>query len=466
MVPGMEFDKNYLTRVPAPMSQISDAPREGSLEAPTRHPLDWKNNDFYDQESLFKELERVYDICHGCRRCVSLCQAFPTLFDLVDESKTMEVDGVAKQDYWRVVDHCYLCDLCYMTKCPYVPPHPWNVDFPHLMLRAKAVKFKKGDVKTRDRILTSTDIVGRLAGIPVVTGMVNATNCSSAGRKLLEKTLGVHHEATVPKYHSTTLRRRLKGRPVENVPAESAGRTQGKVALFSTCYGNFNEPRLGEDLVAVFEHNDIPITIAVKERCCGMPKLELGDLEKVAALKEINVSALLDMVNEGWDIIAPIPSCVLMFKQELPLMFPDDADVLKVKDHIFDPFEYLILRHREGKLKTNFDQSLGKVAYHAACHQRVQNIGSKTREVLELIPDTKVETIERCSGHDGTYAVKLEYHDASMKIVRPAATRIKKFQPDHYGSDCPMAAQQIALGLKDGSQPEHPITLLRKAYGI
>ena len=147
---------------------MTEIRREGSLEAPTRHPIDWKSGEFYDEPSLFTELERVYDICHGCRRCVALCHAFPTLFDLVDESETFEVDGVKKEDYWQVVDHCYLCDLCYMTKCPYVPPHEWNVDFPHLMLRAKAQRFKQGEVKLRDKLLTSTDTVGSLAGIPVV----------------------------------------------------------------------------------------------------------------------------------------------------------------------------------------------------------------------------------------------------------------------------------------------------------
>ncbi|MDH5613738.1 MAG: Fe-S oxidoreductase, partial [Gammaproteobacteria bacterium] len=168
------------------------AQREGSLDAPTRHPLDWKSPSFYDENNLNKELERVYDICHGCRRCVSLCNAFPTLFDLVDESDTMEVDGVAKADYMKVVDECYLCDLCFMTKCPYVPPHEWNLDFPHLMLRAKAVNFKKGNTKTRDKLLTSTDAVGKLASIPVISNIVNTVNTMSVTRKVMDKVIGVH----------------------------------------------------------------------------------------------------------------------------------------------------------------------------------------------------------------------------------------------------------------------------------
>ncbi|MET0086262.1 MAG: heterodisulfide reductase-related iron-sulfur binding cluster [Sedimenticola sp.] len=442
------------------------AVREGNLEAPTRHPLDWKNPEFYNEESLFNELERVFDHCHGCRRCVSLCNAFPTLFDLVDESETMEVDGVRKEDYWQVVDHCYLCDLCYMTKCPYTPPHEWNLDFPHLMLRAKAVKHKKGDVKVRDRILTSTDAVGSLAGIPVVAGIVNASNKAKPTRKLLESVLGVHADAHLPEFHSKSMRSRLATKVGATAQGEPAGPTRGKVALFATCYGNRNEPVIGEDLVAVFEHNGIPVTMAGKEQCCGMPKLELGDLEAVEKAKEANIPVLAGLVDEGWDIVAPVPSCALMFKQEMPLIFPDDADVKKVAEAIFDPFEYLVHRHKAGRLNTDFRHPLGKVAYHAACHQRVQNVGSKTREVLSLIPDTEVTAIERCSGHDGTYAVKKEFHAVSMKIVRPVVNQVKRAEADHYGSDCPMAGHHIEQGMGDGSQTEHPMSLLRKAYGI
>ena len=442
------------------------AVREGNLEAPTRHPLDWKNPDFYSEESLYKELERVYDHCHGCRRCVSLCNAFPTLFDLVDESPTMEVDGVKKADYWKVVDHCYLCDLCFMTKCPYTPPHEWNLDFPHLMLRAKAVKFKQGEVRLRDKILTSTDAVGNLAGIPVVAGIVNAANKAKPTRKILQSVLGVHADAKLPEYHAKTMRSHLSSKIGAVKEGEASGSTRGRVVLFATCYGNRNEPVIGEDLVAVFEHNGIPVTLAEKEQCCGMPKLELGDLESVEKAKNANIPVLARLVDQGWDIVAPIPSCALMFKQELPLIFPDDPQVIKVSEAIFDPFEYLMLRYKDGRLNTDFKTSLGKVAYHAACHQRVQNVGSKTKELLSLIPDTTVEAIERCSGHDGSYAVKKEFHDSAMKIVQPVVSRVKKAKADHYGSDCPMAGHHIEHGMADGSKTRHPMSLLRKAYGI
>ncbi len=439
--------------------------REGSLEAPTRHALAWRNADFYNEESLYTEMERVFDICHGCRRCFSLCQAFPTLFDAIDASPTLELDGVPKPVYWKVVDHCYLCDMCYMTKCPYVPPHQWNVDFPHLMLRAKAVKFQQGEVKVRDRILTSTDTVGKLAGIPVVVQVVNAANRNKTFRKVLDKTLGVHADAVVPEYHSNTFRKRHRDDAATSTAVPTA-HTRGRVALFATCYGNYNEPQVNVDLAAVFAHNGIPLTVAQKEQCCGMPKLELGDLKAVQRAKEANIPVLAQLVDQGWDIVAPVPSCVLMFKQELPLMFPDDPEVIKVRDAIFDPFEYLMLRHKDGLLKTSFPHTLGKIAYHVACHLRVQNIGMKTRELLQLIPDTSIDTIERCSGHDGTYAVKSEFHEASMKIARPVVNRVQAAAADHYSSDCPMAGHQIENGLKDGRAPQHPLSLLRAAYGI
>lgn len=440
-------------------------PREGNLQAPTRHPLDWQNPEFFDETALFHEMERVFDICHGCRRCVSLCQSFPVLFDLVDESESLELDTVAKSDYWKVVDQCYLCDLCYMTKCPYVPPHEWNLDFPHLMLRAKAVRHQKGETKLRDKVLTSTDLMGAALANPVAAPIVNAANRNATLRRALEKVAGVHADAWVPEYTTKKLRSRLRVLPADT-KGVAAGRTTGKVALFATCFMNANEPAPGEDLVAVFEHNGIPVTLATQEHCCGMPKLELGDLDSVRKAKEANIPILARLVDQGWDLTALVPSCVLMFKQEIPLMFPDDPDVAKVKAAFFDPFEYLMLRHKDGALKTDFKQGLGKVVYHAACHQRVQNIGPKTRDALSLIPDTTVEVIERCSGHDGTYAVKAEFHELAMKIVKPVVARVNQAAPVYYGSDCAMAGHHIAKARADGSVSVHPITLLRKAYGV
>jgi glycerol-3-phosphate dehydrogenase subunit C len=438
--------------------------REGSLEAPTRHPLAWQNPEFWDQAQAEKELERIFDICHGCRRCVSLCTTFPTLFDLVDASSTLEVDGVKKEDYWKVVDQCYLCDLCYMTKCPYVPPHPWNVDFPHVMLRAKAIKFKKG-IKFRDRLLSSTDALGKLAAIPVVAQTVNVLNRNTAARGVLQAALGVHKDRELPPYAARKFRSSAK--KAGSFRVRDGKNTPGKVAIFATCYVNYNEPGLGHDLVASLEHNEIPHVLVEKEACCGMPKLELGDLDGVDALKKKNIPVLARYAKEGYAILAAVPSCALMYKQELPLMYPDDADTAAVRDAMFDPFEYFVLRKKEGLLKTDFRQALGKVSYHIPCHARVQNMGQKTRELLESIPGTEVTTVERCAGHDGTWGVKVEYFENSMKIGRPVFRMMGEQSPAYVSSDCPIAARHIRQGMGETTAVKaHPLTLLRKAYGI
>jgi Fe-S oxidoreductase len=441
--------------------------REGNLEAPTRHPLDWKSAAFYDEGKAFEELERVFDICHGCRRCVNLCTAFPTLFDLVDASSTLEVDGVPKSSYGKVVDQCYLCDTCYMTKCPYVPPHPWNVDFPHLMLRAKAIKFRKGETSFRDRMLSSTDAMGKLNTIPIVVQAVNALNKNSAFRSILDGTLGVHRDRELPEYAARKFRSSFQ--ESKSFPVKEGKNTPGKVAIFSTCYVNYNEPGMGHDLLAVLAHNEIPYVLVEKEACCGMPKLELGDLESVRSLKEINIPGMAKLAREGYALFTPIPSCTLMFKQELPLMFPADADVQAVKESMFDPFEYFVLRAKDGLLKKDFKAKLGKVSYHVPCHSRVQNVGQKTREMLQMIPDTTVTTVERCAGHDGTWGVKKEYFEASMKIGRPVFRQMAAAGPDWISSDCPIAARHISQGIRQeakASPAAHPLTLLRKAYGL
>src|SRR5450755_2426387 len=446
--------------------------REGNLEAPTRHPIEWRSPDYRDEGKAFAEMERVFDICHGCRRCLSLCQSFPTLFDLIDASADGEVHGVAKQDYAKVVDQCYLCDLCYMTKCPYVPPHPWNVDFPHLMLRAKAIKFGKGDVGVGERVLAATDVHGQIAGIPIVVQAVNAANRTRPVRKLLDATLGVHPDAWLPPLAAKRFRRGAakKGSAMRVVDGE---RSPGKVALFATCFIDYNEPGIGHDLVALLEHNEIAYELVEKEACCGMPKLELGDLEGVAKLKDKNLPVLARYARAGFAILTAIPSCTLMFKQELPLLFPDDADVALVRDAMFDPFEYFIARHRDGLLKTDFKRPLGKVSYHVPCHGRVQKIGRKTEEMLKLIGKTvavEITTVERCSGHAGTYGVKTTTHPVAMKIGRPVFKAMGAAKPDFVSSDCALAGHHIVQGMAENAVAEaplrHPLSLVRLAYGL
>jgi glycerol-3-phosphate dehydrogenase subunit C len=442
--------------------------KEGSLEAPTRHPLDWKSDAFYDQNAIDQELTRVFDICAGCRRCVSLCGAFPTLFDLVDETDMGEVEEVDKTKFGAVVDQCYLCDLCYMTKCPYVPPHQWNVDFPHLMLRAKAAAFKRGEVPMRDKLLSNTDALGSLAGIPVVTQTVNAVNHTGAMRGVMERALGVDKDAWLPGFATRKFRSAARRSP--QVQVKDGERTPGKVAIYATCYVNFNEPGIGHDLLAVLAHNEIPYELVASEACCGMPLLEQGNLEGVAAKKEKNMPVLARYARDGYAIMGAIPSCVLMYKHELPLMFPDDADARAVSEAFWDPFEYFVSRHRDGLLKTDFKTPLGKIAYHVPCHARVQNIGRKTSETFALVPDTQVTVVERCSGHAGTFGVKKEFHAMSMKIGTPVFKAMAQPQPDFISSDCQLAGHHIEQGFDANGLPKtplaHPLTLLRKAYGL
>ena len=446
--------------------------REGNLEAPTRHPLDWRSEEFHDEAACLRELERVFDICHGCRRCVSLCRAFPTLFDLIDEGSSGELDAVDKADYWKVVDQCYICDLCYMTKCPYVPPHAWNVDFPHTMLRAKAIQFRQGKVSIASRLLAATDVHGKLAGIPVVVQTVNAVNRQPAARAVLEKAAGVDRRAWIPELATRTLR---ASAPASHVTQPVDGeRTPGRVAVFSTCFINYNEPGIGLDLLKVLEHNGVAWELVHKERCCGMPQLELGDLQGVERAMRANIPVLVRHAREGRAILAGVPSCTLMFKQELPLLFPDDPDVLAVRDAMWDPFEYLVARHRDGLLKTDFRHSLGRVAYQIPCHGRVQNIGRKTEEMFKLVAATtelEFTTIERCSGHAGTYGVKKAHHADAMNIGRPVFKAMAAAQPDYIGSDCPLGGHHVAQGVAERGgehQPRlaRPLSLLRMAYGL
>ncbi|MEY2874677.1 MAG: hypothetical protein RLZZ373_2048 [Pseudomonadota bacterium] len=450
--------------------------REGNLEAPTRHPLNWQSADFHDEAQCEAEMERVFDACHGCRRCVSLCQSFPTLFDLVDATADGEVHGVAKADYSKVVDQCYLCDLCYVTKCPYVPPHPWGLDFPHLMLRAKAIRFRKGEVSRADRFLASTDVHGQFAGIPVVVQVVNAVNRTPLVRGVMEQVLGVHRDAWMPELASQRFRGSAAASPA--TVSTNGERTPGKVAVFSTCFVNYNDPGIGHDLLKVLAHNRIPYEIVEKERCCGMPKLELGDLASVEASKEANIPVLARYAREGYAILAAVPSCTLMFKQELPLMFPNDADVALVRDAMWDPFEYLVARHKDGLLRTDFTQALGRVSYQIPCHGRVQKIGRKTEEMFRLIGRTvavELNTVERCSGHAGTYGIKKPFHETAMKIGKPVFKAMGKLgaegqPPDWISSDCPLGGHHIAQGMANNGLPAaplaHPLSLVARAYGL
>jgi Fe-S oxidoreductase len=340
------------------------------------------------------------------------------------------------------------------------------------MLRAKAVDFRNGKTKLRDRLLTSTDRVGRLATIPVVVQMVNKANNTAVTRKVMDKVLGVAAEAKLPPYAGARFRDAAKDSIAW--PVKNGERSPGKVAIFSTCYINYNEPGIGHDLLKILDHNDIPYVIVDKEKCCGMPKLELGDLDSVNKSKEANIPVLAHYAEEGYAILAAVPSCALMFKQEIPLMYPADTDVQLVKDAMWDPFEYLMARKRDGLLKTEFTTPLGNVSYQIPCHGRVQNIGRKTEEMLKMIPQTTINTIERCSGHAGTFGVKKAHHQQAMKIGKPVFTAMATMKdgakPDYISSDCPLGGHHIAQGFEvnglGAPELQHPLSLVRKAYGL
>jgi Fe-S oxidoreductase len=284
-----------------------------------------------------------------------------------------------------------------------------------------------------------------------------------------DKVAGIAAGAKLPPYAAK--RFLAHAEPSLAWPVRDGERTPGKVAVFATCYVNFNEPGIGHDLLKVLEHNEIPYRTVTKEACCGMPKLELGDLAAVEALMNVNIPQLVALAREGYAIMTPVPSCTLMYKQELPLLFPGDTDVAAVAEAMFDPFEYFVLRDKDGLLKKEFPHPLGKVSYHIPCHSRVQNTGQKTREVLQWIPGTEVNTVERCAGHDGTWGIKSEFFAMSMKIGGPVFSRMSDTDPDFVSSDCPIAGRRIMHGIEEKSgasraRREHPLTLLRIAYGL
>jgi glycerol-3-phosphate dehydrogenase subunit C len=378
--------------------------REGSLDAPVRHPVGWQDPDFYDEAKLDAELRRVFDICHGCRRCFNLCDSFPRLFDLIDESDTGELDSVASSDFGPVVDACTLCDMCFMTKCPYVPPHEFNLDFPHLMLRYRAVQNRKGQHPGGRMYaqLTETDRNGKLG--TAMSGLANwATDRhNKMTRPALQSVAGVDRAAALPKYAGETLvRRAAKDAPAVNTSAPAHGR---KAVLYATCFANYNNPEIGLATRKVLAHNGVETEVAYT-RCCGMPQLERGDVARVAEHAKAAAADLGAWIDKGYDVIALVPSCALMFKFEWPLIVPDDANVKRLAQATFDVAEYVVDIAKRDGLAGGLQPLDGPVAAHIACHARAQNMGAKSVEMLRLIPEAKVTPIERCSGHGGAWGV-------------------------------------------------------------
>ncbi len=441
---------------------------EGSLDAPTRHPLAWNDPDFTDPAKLDEEMRRVFDICHGCRRCFNLCDSFPRLFDLVDAAPSGEVEGVKSEDFAQVVEACTLCDLCFMTKCPYVPPHPFNLDFPHLILRYRYAELKGGKKEGLPGELAKTDRNGKLAGAVAPLANWATSRKNKQTRAAMEKIVDVHRDAALPKFHGKTFALQAKSSPAPlNREAPGFGR---RVVLYATCFVNYNNPAIGMATRAVLAKNGVESEV-VYPRCCGMPQLEQGDLPKVAESAKHVSAALLPWIDKGYDVIALVPSCALMLKFEWPLILPDDEGVKRLSAATSDISEYIVKLAKGPGLAPGLKPLEGGVALHLACHARAQNMGQKAKELLALIPDADLQVIERCSGHGGSWGVRKENFDVALKVGRPVARQAKDSGKRFVASECPLAGEHILQGIeRQGGTPPasapHPIELFAQAYGI
>ncbi len=443
--------------------------REGSLEAPKRHPLNWLDPEFTDPKKLDDEMRRVFDICHGCRRCFNLCDSFPRLFDLVDASPD-ELHGVKSEDFGPVVEACTLCDMCFMTKCPYVPPHEFNLDFPHLMLRYRYAEAEAGKKHFVARQMAEMDRNGTLAA--PVSAVVNwgAKSSNKAARKFAEGVAGIDARADLPKFHSRTFTMAARQEHLTvNEKAPAFGKR--KALLFATCFVNYNKPDTGIAARRLLHHLGVE-TIAEYPGCCGMPFLEQADLKRVSEQAEKVSAALIPYVEKGYDIIAMTASCGLMFKFEWPLIVPGHENVKKLSAATFDIDEYVVDIAKKHGLPEGMKPVDGGVSVHLACHARAQNMGPKAAEMLKLIPQTKVDVIERCSGHGGTFGVLKPTFEVAMKVGKPAARTANTQGNAHVVSDCPLAAKHLKQGMRaldeaaSPSEVAHPIELMAKAYGL
>jgi glycerol-3-phosphate dehydrogenase subunit C len=444
--------------------------REGSLEAPVRHPLDWENPDFYDEALLDEELRRVFDICHGCRRCFNLCDSFPRLFDLIDESKSGELDTVDSADFKPIVDACTLCDMCFMTKCPYVPPHEFNLDFPHLMLRYRAVEARKGEVDFVDQELAKIDRNGKIATAIAPLANWASDRSNSFTRGILESTMGLDAEAELPKYASKTFVDQARSNPLApNKDAPAYGR---KAVIYATCFNNYNDTDVGVAARAVLAKNGVE-TEVVHPHCCGMPMLEQGNIAEVAKSAAIVSAALKPYIDKGYDVIALVPSCALMMKFEWPLIVPKNEDVKMLARSTFDLSEYIVDIAKKNGLAPGLQPVAGGVSLHISCHSRAQNMGQKAAEMLQLLPEADVKVIERCSGHGGSWGFKKKNFETALKVGKPVARQARDAAKSFVTSECPLAGVHISQGIEklggDGPKPEmvrHPIQIFARAYGL
>jgi glycerol-3-phosphate dehydrogenase subunit C len=432
-----------------------------------RHPIDWNNPDYLDPEKLDEETRRVFDICHGCRRCFNLCDSFPRLFDLVDAAPTGELDSVPSADFAPVVEACTLCDMCFTNKCPYVPPHEFNLDFPHLMLRHRALEAVEGKVSVARKLLAKTDTVGTMGSMTAPLANWATKEGNPVTRPLMEKVLGVHQEAALPKYQSTTLVRQTKDPLLLNEKAPAYG---GKAVLYATCYGNYNDPAIGLAARKVLAHNGIE-TEVVYPGCCGMPLLEQGNIAAVAKAARHVAAHLRTWIDQGYEVIALVPSCALMLKSEWPLIVPDDDNVQILAQATRDIAEYLVNLAKNPGLASGLNPLDESITLHLACHARAQNIGQKGAKLLRLIPEMDLQVIERCSGHGGAWGMMTETFDVALKVGKPVAAQALKAKNRLVLSECPLAGQHILQGIEKLDESAvvataHPVEIFARAYGL
>ena len=447
--------------------------KEGSTEAPIRHAIKWRDDEFYDMAAIEAELTRVFDICHGCRRCFNLCDSFPKLFDLIDDSESGELDSVSTSDYKPIVDACTLCDMCFMTKCPYVPPHEFDLDFPHLMLRYRAAEHRAVKTGFMTRQLTATDRNGALAGRVAPLANWASDKSNRLTRAPLQAMAGVHREAALPKFHRRTFADRAKSAPPP-VAAEAPAKGR-KAVLYATCFVNYNNPLIGVAAQGVLARNGVE-TEVVYPGCCGMPQFEQGDLGDVAERALKVAGEMAAWIDSGHTIIALTPSCALMLKFEWPLMLPDDEAVAKLAAATMDITEYIVDIARHEGLAPGLGPLEGGVALHFACHAQAQNMGPKAADMLRLIPDIDLQVVERCSGHGGSWGIMTENFDTAVKVGTPAARQVAKTAARYVASECPLAGEhllQTMSRLGGASAPSeipeqapHPVELFAKAYGV
>jgi glycerol-3-phosphate dehydrogenase subunit C len=439
--------------------------KEGSTEAPIRHPLNFRDPDFLNPEKIDQEMRRVFDICHGCRRCFNLCDSFPKLFDYIDESEEGEVSSLSSDKFKPVVDACTLCDMCFMTKCPYVPPHEFDLDFPHLMLRYRMLQKKNGEISNTTKQLAKIDRNAKIGVFfsRIVNWVSNVKN--TLFRKILEFFTGIDRRVVLPKYNSETFSNYFK-KFKKNIVGKDTNR---KVVIYSTCFVNFNKKNTGEAALKVLHHNNVEVEHSYAG-CCGMPYLEQADPEQVVKQANLVSKELLKYVDKGYKVITLTASCGLMLKFEWPLLLPDDEGIKKLSKNTFDIDEYIVdIANNEG-LVEGLQEIDGGVTVHHACHARAQNMGNKARDMLKLIPNVKIDVVERCAGHGGTFGVMKETHDMAIKVGKTTASTVKRKNNKYMASDCPLAGKHIKQLAEDtnivSDEALHPIELLAKSYRL